>query len=685
MIELYKKWRPKNLDGIVGQSSAVAVLQQMIENDEIPHAILLTGPSGCGKTTIARILRKHLKCNTQDFTEVNIADIRGIDNVRDIRRRMSLRPLHGKTKVWLLDECFIRNTVVLTPRGPKAIQTFKAGDTVYSAAGQDEVVDVFEKQIALDRLVRVRLGDGTGLYCSDHHRFYTVAGWKNSQDLTENDLILSFDSNIIPTTIERVGYEAVQSVSNSVSRQERNSEILQQVVCHRESVQERITAMPGMWDSNSFLSRPEGARQQEVLQQIMPGQEQDKTARDSSGLIHQSNSKEDKRRTQSLSSNPCREGLVTEEIYGNAEATYNDSGISTKSTPNKTPERDSSYLEREEGGQRDIHQATTLPLETLGQRLDIGIADQDPSEISVPNQLQSGYREPTIEDCRGSGRHRASFEEEYAKRCQETTPVRVTGVESVTRYQSTNRETLFDSVVSHTDAVNGFITLYDLQVKHSPTYFVGFSGVLVHNCHKLSGDAQTALLKMLEDTPKHVYFMLATTDPHKLLKTIRTRCTEIALKPIGNDDLAHLLAEIILHEKNRKITDEVIGKIVESSDGSARKALVLLGSIIHMESEEAMLEAIEKSTQEAQTIQLCRMLLNPRSSWSEIAKLLKELEGEEPEGLRRMVLGYMRSVLLGGGNLAPRAGSIIGIFERNFFDSLNAGLALACWEAMGGK
>jgi hypothetical protein len=79
------------------------------------------------------------------------------------------------------------------------------------------------------------------------------------------------------------------------------------------------------------------------------------------------------------------------------------------------------------------------------------------------------------------------------------------------------------------------------------------------------------------------------------------------------------------------------------------------------------------------------MLLNPRSSWSEIAKLLKELEGEEPEGLRRMVLGYMRSVLLGGGNMAPRAGSIIGIFERNFFDSLNAGLALACWEAMGGK
>jgi DNA polymerase III gamma/tau subunit len=214
---------------------------------------------------------------------------------------------------------------------------------------------------------------------------------------------------------------------------------------------------------------------------------------------------------------------------------------------------------------------------------------------------------------------------------------------------------------------------------------------LLDEAAKLSRDAQEAMLKMLEDTPSHVYFMLATTDPQKLLKTIRTRCTEIALRPIKEKDLAELVIHVWVKEHrkvnqaNVSVSDEVVNKIVENSDGSARKALVLLGSIIRMESEEEMLEAIEKSTQEAQAINLCRLLLNPRSRWAEVAKLLKELDAEEPEGLRHMTLRYMRSVMFGGGNLASRAADIMGIFERNFFDSGHDGLALACWEAMGGK
>jgi DNA polymerase III subunit gamma/tau len=308
MIELYKAYRPKDIEGIVGQPQAVSILKAMVENDNIPHALLFTGQSGVGKTTIARILRKHVGCHLQEFHEVNIADIRGIDNVRDIRKHMNLRPLNGKTKVWLLDEAA-----------------------------------------------------------------------------------------------------------------------------------------------------------------------------------------------------------------------------------------------------------------------------------------------------------------------------------------------------------------------------------------KLSRDAQEAMLKMLEDTPSHVYFMLATTDPQKLLKTIRTRCTEIALKPIGEKDLVQLVVDVTKTEGNSKVTHDVVDKIVENSDGSARKALVLLGSVIRLESEEEMLEAIEKSTQEAQAINLCRLLLNPRSRWAEVAALLKELDAEDVEGLRHMTLRYMRSVLLGGGNLANRAANIMGIFERNFYDSGHDGLALACWEAMGGK
>ena len=60
---------------------------------------------------------------------------------------------------------------------------------------------------------------------------------------------------------------------------------------------------------------------------------------------------------------------------------------------------------------------------------------------------------------------------------------------------------------------------------------------LLDECHKMSGDAQSALLKALEDPPSHVYFMLATTDPQKLLKTIRNRCVHFEVQPLGNSEI----------------------------------------------------------------------------------------------------------------------------------------------------
>jgi len=103
-MELYKKYRPKSLKQIVGQPETVDKLSGMMANNTIPHALLFTGPSGCGKTTLARILANHLECSEHDFKEVNCADFRGIDTVREIRSSMNQFPFSGKTRIWLIDE-----------------------------------------------------------------------------------------------------------------------------------------------------------------------------------------------------------------------------------------------------------------------------------------------------------------------------------------------------------------------------------------------------------------------------------------------------------------------------------------------------------------------------------------------------------------------------------------------------
>ncbi len=206
---------------------------------------------------------------------------------------------------------------------------------------------------------------------------------------------------------------------------------------------------------------------------------------------------------------------------------------------------------------------------------------------------------------------------------------------------------------------------------------------LLDEAHKLTGDAQTALLKMIEDTPDHVHFMLCTTDPHKLIKTIHTRCTEIKLGLLTNKNVHLLITSVFKTHNGQKeicLQDEVVERLVDVSEGSARKALVLLNQIINLDPDE-QLEAIQSSTTRQQAIDIARALIKPKASWAEVAKIVKEVD-EEPESIRRLILAYASSVLLGGGKLAPRAYLVINAFESNFFDSGKAGLVRACYEVV---
>jgi len=207
---------------------------------------------------------------------------------------------------------------------------------------------------------------------------------------------------------------------------------------------------------------------------------------------------------------------------------------------------------------------------------------------------------------------------------------------------------------------------------------------LIDECHKLTSDAQDEFLKMLEDTPSHVYFLFTTTDSEKLKKTIRNRATEIVVKSLDAGCLSKLLKSVC-KEEHVKIDEEVVEKIVDNSDGSARKALVFLDSVIRLPTKREQLNVIVTASAELQAFEIVRALLYRKTNWKEMAAILKATEGEEPEQVRWLVLSCCKTEILKAGKFAGRAFVVIDAFRDNFYDSKMAGLVAACYEIIEGS
>lgn len=198
---------------------------------------------------------------------------------------------------------------------------------------------------------------------------------------------------------------------------------------------------------------------------------------------------------------------------------------------------------------------------------------------------------------------------------------------------------------------------------------------VIDEAHKLTNDAQNALLKMLEDTPAHVWFMLCTTEPDKLITTVRNRLTAFTFKALSNSAVKELI-ETTLTRVKRKLLPALITDIVEASEGSGRAALVMLESVLAAKPGSEK-DCIEAQQAKSKSVDLCRLLLTVKPPWGEVSHKLKGID-DEPEKVRRAVLGYMANALLGGNS---RAAHVIRCFQYDLFASGKAGLVLACWEA----
>lgn len=139
---------------------------------------------------------------------------------------------------------------------------------------------------------------------------------------------------------------------------------------------------------------------------------------------------------------------------------------------------------------------------------------------------------------------------------------------------------------------------------------------IIDEVHMLTTGAFNALLKTLEEPPKHVIFILATTEPHKIPLTIISRCQSFEFKPIPKNIIKERL-KYICNEENIKIDDESLNLIAIDSNGGMRDAIGLLDQ----------LNAYSNSDIKYSDV----LLLNGRISTKEIKKIMLNIRSNNLE------------------------------------------------------
>jgi DNA polymerase-3 subunit gamma/tau len=148
---------------------------------------------------------------------------------------------------------------------------------------------------------------------------------------------------------------------------------------------------------------------------------------------------------------------------------------------------------------------------------------------------------------------------------------------------------------------------------------------LIDEVHMLSKSSFNALLKTLEEPPKHIKFLLATTDPKKLPITILSRCLQFNLNKLSHDEIFNHL-KFIMDAENLKFEDEALSKIADFGNGSMRDALSLLDQSISYGNgavKEDDLKAMLGLVSHNEIVQLATLVINRNAQ--EVLLFIKEL------------------------------------------------------------
>ena len=160
------------------------------------------------------------------------------------------------------------------------------------------------------------------------------------------------------------------------------------------------------------------------------------------------------------------------------------------------------------------------------------------------------------------------------------------------------------------------------------------------------------------------------------------------MNPVSEENLITLSQLVLAKEGVEDIGEEILERLAEVSDGSPRRCLVKLQQLIELSDDESRLRMLSKDVHfEASIKDLCEVFTRrQKKSWKEVAQIVKSLnETQEPETVRRAVMGWLSAALLNGWSDAVVVAEILSYWEMNFYDSGKAGVVLASYRSWSVK
>lgn len=657
MEPLHTKYRPSTFDEVVGQDVAVKSLRRAVA-EKASRAFLLTGPSGTGKTTLARIVAGEMGCEPSAVDEIDAATNTGVDDMRAITSQLQYRPLGGGSRALIIDECFAPDTPVDTPEGPRAIASLLTGDRVLGATGVQTIKRVIPKSVSVSSVIKLTLADAPPVVCSMNHPFLTPRGWRDAGRLDGKAILSQEGVKGIPPQL--------LDLWDTVYEQRRWCAVLRSMLAAN---------MCGLWREiqgatgfayNLLFSKmwePIGwPESQGSSSEVLAGRSAEGVAAFASG------------EPRSVGQN------VGRQFCSHAEAQSD--GVQRNPAKGDPHQNGEWYASGSTGhtfgtwGKRSrTHGPTTVAV--LAYWWCIGVcclywAESRAGWLAI--QLQTRHRVSRIAHWVRTGWKFTHWSPSPVARSAEgPTAVRArVGRPSLEEFRS------FAGYREGRSGVAGTVTLYDLEIVEHPSFCV--SGVVAHNCHRLSKQAWDSLLKVIEEPPDYVVWFLCTTEPTKVPKTITTRCFPVDLKFVPLRALEDLLEDVVDAEAMKLADDQIVRLCARQADGSPRQALVYLAACAGASTIKEARELLRTAEESAEAVDLARALVNG-SGWLEVRDLLGGLGEVSPESVRHVVRAYVTKVALGAKS-EDQAGRCLEILDA-FSEPCNASdgispIVLAC-------